>query len=363
MKKNYSLIRSKSFNHATLDADIPIESLDVFNDLLNQLLQMSELSIDKKIRKVFEDYLKKDKGLLKTNSGFLGLVSRLFPLVEKYKSSKVDEVAKKEWDNLSDKQKSIESKDLEKKQNDITAMHRFSLILKGMQKVSDSNNRTILFDKIKNIVNNELSESYFSDIFELYIFISLKNKGVEISFLKPQKRGRNTLKTCDYKFNETITADCKCLIGNVNADSIIKYCNQVVSQIGSTIGYEGIDIGGVIICLRDSKYEYLMPLRQFSNGEIDNLHSGERILQFVEQLYSDIFMDRFDNEDKIKFLMIYYIPSFEIDLSALDNITPQSITTKNEFYFIIITKFCSDEEFDKIKKAFEIAVPMFIRFK
>lgn len=53
----------------------------------------------------------------------------------------------------------------------------------------------------------------------------------------------------------------------------------------------------------------------------------------------------------------------EIKLNNLNLITPDSITTKFDFLFMIITHHATDEEFKKIRNSFDVAVPGYIRFK
>ena len=134
---------------------------------------------------------------------------------------------------------------------------------------------------------------------------------------------------------------------------------KIGQQIKSTIGYENVIFGGGIIGYRDRNFDFLKPLSEYNDTENDKL----LVPNFIINCYSEFRRHtEVESQEKIKFLLIYYLPNSNIKPDDIKNAKPETVENKNEVFFVLTTKFATDEEVNKITSAFKTVTPMIFHF-
>ena len=243
--------------------------------------------------------------------------------------------------------------------DNIAVINRLKFIVTKSESLLDENEKQEFWEKLAGIVSSK-SPTFYSDIFELYVYTVLKSKGVPIKFLKSQVKGGNKVSTCDYKIGDDFAADCKCIISSkADFHQISEHSSKIGQQIKSTIGYENVIFGGGIIGYRDRNFDFLKPLSEYNDTENDKL----LVPNFIINCYSEFRRHtEVESQEKIKFLLIYYLPNSNIKPDDIKNAKPETVENKNEVFFVLTTKFATDEEVNKITSAFKTVTPMIFHF-
>lgn len=334
-------------------------TFDELNKLLNDIYNKTEDKLIKDVKNKIREYLNKDYSLLKAEGGFFNIIIDQHNLITKLNNYKNGIHQRKPIEEVTDNELSEAAAQHSITLDNIAAINRLKFIIANIGKSLAPDEEYELWEKLAGIVSSKNS-TYYSDIFELYVYTLLKKYGVPIKLLKSQVKGGNKISTCDYKVSDDIAADCKCIISsNAEFHQISEHSNKIGTQIKSTIGYENITFGGGMIGYRDRNFEFLKPFSEYN----DDQNSRIVILNFIINCYSE-FRRHTDlkSQEKIKFILIYYLPSSNIKAEQLRNVMPDSVEEKKEIFFLITTKYATQDEIKKVVDAFKTATPMIFRF-
>jgi hypothetical protein len=334
-------------------------TFEEFNLILSDLYSKTEQNLSADIKKKLCDYIKKDYSTLNTDGGFINVIVNQHNLIVKCNKLQKGEHELKLINEATEKELTLASEQYSITLDNIAVIDRLKFIVSNIENVTDSDEKTELWEKLACIVSSK-SITFYSDIFELYVYTVLKSKGVPIKLIKSQVKSGNKVSTCDYKIGDDFAADCKCIISN-NADlhQISEHSSKIGKQIKSTIGYENITFGGGIIGYRDRNFEFLKPFSNYNGDE----KSKQLILNFILDSYSEFRRHtEVESQEKIKFLLIYYLPNSNIKPEDIKNATYETVEEKNEIFFLLTTKYATPDEIKKITEAFKTVTPMIFQF-
>lgn len=311
------------------------------------------------VKKKLGDYISKDYSLLKPDGGFINVIINQHNLVVKYKNYQKGTHQTIPIEGTTETELTEASKQYSDILDNIAVINRLKFIVSNIESVSDNNEKSELWEKLAGIVSSK-SATFYSDIFELYVYTVLKSKEVPIKLLKSQVKGGNKVSTCDYKIGNDFAADCKCIISsNAEFHQISEHSSKIGKQIKSTLGYENISFGGGIIGYRDRNFDFLKPFSDY----IDDEKSKLLILNFIIKCYSEFRRHtEIESQEKIKFILVYYLPNSNIEPDDLKNVKPETMEEKSEIFFLFTTKYATADEIIQIKDAFKTVTPMIFQF-
>ena len=330
-----------------------------FNALLEDVYSKTEIKLESNIKKKLRDYLDKDYSLLKKEGGFINLVINQHNLLVKYKKHQEGTLQPIPIDEATESEISTAAENFSITLDYIAVVSHLKLIVSDIDKVVDVNEKSELWEKLAFIVSS-VSATFYNDIFELYAYTLLKKGGVPIKLLKSQINAGSKVSTCDYKIGDDFAADCKCIISNkADLHQISEHSTKIGKQIASTLGYENISFGGGIIGYRDRNFDFLKSFSEYNGDE----NSKHRIIHFIMSCYSEFRRHtEIASQEKIKFLLIYYLPNSNVTNDDILKATPETVEEKNEIFFLLTTKYATQEEIVKIRDAFKTVVPMIFQF-
>lgn len=334
-------------------------TFEELNSILSELYSKTEGKLSADVKKKLFDYIQNDYSSLNEDGGFINVIIDQHNLILKFKKNQEGEHDPKPINEATEKELTEASKQYSITVDNIAVINRLKFIVSNIETVTDTNEKAELWEKLAGIISSK-STTFYSDIFELYVYTVLKSKSVPIKLLKSQVKGGNKVSTCDYKIGDDFAADCKCIISN-NADfhQISEHSSKIGKQIKSTIGYENISFGGGIIGYRDRNFEFLKPFSKYRGDE----YSKMSILSFIINAYSEFRRHTvMDSQNKIKFLLIYYLPNSNIKPHDIKNATPQTVENSNEIFFLLTTKYANANEIKKITESFKKVTPMIYQF-
>lgn len=334
-------------------------TFEEFNEVLSDLYSKTVSKLIPDVKKKLSDYIKKDYSLLKPEGGFINVIISQHNLIIKYKKYQQGTHKPKLIEEATEEELSEASTQYSFILDNIAIINRLKFIVTNIETLTDNDEKSELWEKLASIVSSK-SATFYSDIFELYVYTVLKSKGVPIKLLKSQIKAGNKISTCDYKIGSDFAADCKCIISsNAGFHQISEHCSKIGKQIKSTLNYENITFGGGIIGYRDRNFEFLKPFSEYNNDE----RSKIRIINFILSCYSEFRRHtEIESQERIKFILVYYLPNSNIKPDDIKNSKPETIEEKNEVFFILTTKYATGEEIDKIVNAFKTVTPMIFQF-
>lgn len=337
------------------DADLRITALADFNSILATIIANENIEI--KHKNIYNSYLRAVENNELKNTGFEGVASRQLRFFADY--DPINEAHT--FQQLSPTEKKIKIATRNKDIDDLSILHRMSFILIGCNLLT-AVEKVLFFQKIADIIKSP-SANFYADVFELYFYFLAKISGVEIGLLPSQTAGGQEVSTCDYKFGKTAAADCKCIItDNMKMHNISAWCDKIGEQVQSTIGYEGVEFGGGVIAMKDQEIDFLQALRQFKGTDRYNLEEKAFVISLLLEIYSEFRRHTKKQQDKVKFIVLYYIPVNPITEEELDGIAAYSIKQVNEILAVITTKYASDQEFDAISEIFKPIAHFIFKF-
>lgn len=344
------------FNKTKTPSLLTFEEL---NTILSELYTKTEQNLSADVKKKLSGYIKKDYSSLNPEGGFINVIVNQHNLIVKSNKFQKGEHQPKSISEATEKELTEASEQYSITLDNIAVINRLKFIVSNIDTVTNINEKSELWEKLASIISSK-SPTFYNDIFELYVYTVLKSKGVPIKLLKSQVKGGNKVSTCDYKIGDDFAADCKCIISS-NADfhQISENSSKIGKQIKSTIDYENISFGGGIIGYRDRNFDFLKPFSEYNGDENSKLS----ILNFIINSYSEFRRHtEIDSQDKIKFLLIYYLPNSNIKPDDIKNATPEAVENKNEIFFLLTTKYATANEIKKITDAFKTVTPMIFQF-
>lgn len=336
-----------------------LSSFDELNSLLSEIYSKTEINLVADVKKKLREYLDKDYSSLKAEGGFINLIVNQHNLLIKHKKFQEGTQQPKSINVATEKELIEISEDSSITLDYIAVVNRLKFIITNIDDNLDPDEKSELWEKLAGIVSSK-SATFYSDIFELYAYTLLKTKKVPIKLLKSQVKAGNKISTCDYKIGDDFAADCKCIISSsAEFHQISEHSSKIGKQIKSTLGYENISFGGGIIGYRDRNFDFLKPFSEYNGDEKSKL----LILNFIINCYSEFRRHtEIESQEKIKFILVYYLPNSDIKPVDIINLTPDSVESKNEIFFLLTTKYATADEIEKITNAFKTVTPMIFQF-
>jgi len=328
------------------DADLQLTAFKDFNELLRSVTETEE--IDAKCKKTFSSYLEAvERQGLKT-SGFQGVAFRQLKFLADFNPEKEAQ----EFKNLLPAEKEAKVAARNKDIDDLSILHRMKFILKGRERLTTIE-KGLFYQKLADIIKS-LSVNFYADIFELYFYFLSKASGVEIELLKSQSAKGQEVSTCDYKFGKSVAADCKCIIADhMKMQNISTWCEKIGKQVQSTIDHEGVKFGGGVIAMKDQNIDFLSALREFKGTDLYDQEERAYVVSLLLEIYSEFRRHTDVEQDKVKFIVLYYIPANPISPDELEGADAYSVKQVSEIMAVITTKYASDEEFEVICDIFK----------
>ena len=352
-------IISKDFVNFEKTKTPSLLTFEELNSILSDLYLKTEQKLSANFKKKLHDYIQNDYSSLNPEGGFINVIVNQHNLIVKFNKFQKGEHEPKPINKATEKELTEASEQYSITLDNIAVINRLKFIVSNIKIITDNDEKAELWEKLAGIVSSK-SATFYSDIFELYVYTVLKSKSVPIKLLKSQVKNGNKVSTCDYKIGDDFAADCKCIISN-NADfhQISEHSSKIGKQIKSTIGYENISFGGGIIGYRDRNFEFLKPFSEYKGDENSKL----QILNFVIDYYSEFRRHtEIESQKKIKFLLIYYLPNSNIKPDDIKNATSETVEEKNEIFFLLTTKYATSDEIKKITEAFKTVTPTIFQF-
>lgn len=339
------------------ESKISIMEFSELDNLLIDLFLEDKFNVNRTVQKKVEAYLNQNYNEIKELGGFFGIIKRQHNLTNRIYSKN----SRPNIDDVLDSELETKVQQYQNELNDLAILSRLKTIVSELEMYSDTE-QILIKEKISSIINSN-NPTYYSDIFELYFAHLLKRSGVDIRFLSSQTKQGSDVSTCDYSFNNIVTADSKCIISNqISFSNISDWCNKIGSQVKSTIGYDGIKFGGGVIGMKDQNFDFLEPCRNFNpKNQSMNIETIE-LINFIIELYSEFRRHTGENKEYIKFLAFYYIPSSHLTIDEIRKANIDTIEEKNEMLILMTTKFATENDIHKIWEIFKPVCPLLFTF-
>ena len=331
--------------------------LDLFNSHLGAVLNDANRTFAVKDRKQVTDYLTNDFRKDRRMGGFVAVVKR---------QTVINEDAG--WGKnpftyvLSDQQSmDIAAKHYQLNTEDLQTMTRINFVLENRAIFTDEE-WVLVAGKIVPLLKS-ISSSYFSDVFELYFVTVMKKSGLVIWLIPSKTAGGQDVSTCDYKIGDSMGADAKCLIGgNIGFNQISYWINEAGGQVESSIGWEGITFGGAVIGIRDKRFNFLNPLKQFAGKDPFNEKERIPVFKLFYELYAEFRRHTETNPEQIKFIVFYYLPETDLPVFKYGMQAQFTPDTQQELMFVFSTKYASADEIEQLKQQFKPVANFLFQF-